>query len=173
MKINQILKKEFLSNKNNITRFNNKILDILNENSTNSYILSINEALLSKSLVKKLWRCTDGKGFYNYFDIKDNNFEVLNYFDLEQIVTLHLGWDILSYSCNLKSALLSFEKFKNIEINSFGDIYETFNLCVYPNTIDWCLIFAGHNFYPIKLNSEKPEIIKFENKLLMQPDHCN
>ncbi|MFN8575260.1 MAG: hypothetical protein U0354_00235 [Candidatus Sericytochromatia bacterium] len=155
MNINKQLKKKLLINKRIINEYNNNILNILQKIDSNASLVSLSEAKLSNKLVKDLRFLSLDLKYYHYIELKNNNFLLPSMFDINSTIILHIDIDMWVYNCTLKSALISFESFisKNI----------TCNICIYDNSLNWCIVFSSYYFYPINLKKEKPVIIEIPN----------
>lgn len=100
----------------------------------------------SRHLVKELWDLLppeqDAIQFNDVQQQTRTGLENLAIQNIEQPVTLHLGWDVLAFSCTLEAAWFSWEFFAHIDT-------ETWNCCIYPEDLGWFVVRAGSGLYPM------------------------
>ena len=150
MATNRQLKINLLKDQNDFSLVVKSILFELNKIDNNSFLLPIEKGIASRTLNKILWDLLpDESESIQFTDINEQTNKGLEIFpttDLKQIVTLHLGWDMLSFSCSLESAWFSWTNFHSLDTN-------TYNCCIYPENLDWFIIRAGSNLYPMKFKN--------------------
>jgi hypothetical protein len=154
--MNKKLKLEFLKDVNN---FNNLVSLILNELiiiDKNAKQLPLNLSLASQNLTGKLWKfAPEEYGAYKFRNIKqqtEEGKELLPTKNFNENVTIHFGWNTLSFDTSLNAAWFSWIKF--CQSNT-----DTFNCCLYPKNLDWYVLRAGTNLYPMKLIKDKYELV--------------
>jgi hypothetical protein len=137
MSLNRQLHIQFHKDQLEFKQLSQRILQELLRIEPQAGVLPVEQAIASRSLVQKLWdalpdetQTTQGKTH-------------LPTTDFNQQVTLHLGWDLLAFSCTLQAAWYGWRQFHSLNT-------DTFNCCIYPPTLDWYIIRAGHNLYPMQ-----------------------
>lgn len=157
MATNRQLKINFLKDQTDFSLLVKSILLELTKIDNCSSLLPIEKAIASRTLNKALWdSLPDESESFQFDEINEQMVkgkEILPTTDLKQKVTLHLGWDILSFSCSLEAAWFAWTNFHSLNIT-------TFNCCIYPENLDWYIIRAGSNLYPMKFANDKYELIK-------------
>ncbi len=146
------LRIELLKDENNFERISKSILNEIKQFDEHACLLPVNKAMASRSLIKKLWDFLPGEQDSIVFnDIEEQTLKGLHTLpatDLAQRITLHLGWDCLSFSCTLSAAWNAWDKFCLLST-------ETYNCCIYPNDLDWFIVRAGINLYPMTFTNEE------------------
>lgn len=157
MATNRQLKINLLKDQNDFSLLVKSILLELNKIDNNSFLLPLEKAIASRALNKTLWDfLPDESESFQFSGIDEQMIkgkEMLPTTDLKQIITLHLGWDTLSFSCSLEAAWFAWINFKSLNT-------DTFNCCIYPENLDWYIIRAGSNLYPMNFRNDKYELIK-------------
>ncbi|MGV3657057.1 MAG: hypothetical protein ACO1NX_03850 [Chitinophagaceae bacterium] len=152
---NRQLKIDFLKQQNHYARSVQHILSALQEVDAQACMHSIEKAVASRSLVKKLWEALpDEKYGYPFVSIEEQTNAGSAYLptgDFNQKVTLHLGWDVLSFSCSLDAA---WHTWKNFDMSD----PEFYNCCIYPDSLEWYIIRAGNNLYPMMFSGAEYRI---------------
>jgi hypothetical protein len=147
MVTNRQLKIDLLKEQNQYTRNIEQIVQALSAADPNASILSLEKAVASRSLVKKLWDLLPNEQESHVFitveDQTNKGRALLPASNFSLPVTLHLGWDILAFSCTLEAAWHTWQKFSTL----IGT--ETFNCCIYPDSLEWYVVRAGGNLYPM------------------------
>jgi hypothetical protein len=146
MATNRQLKIDLLKDQNDYSRKIQSILSELLQIDAKASLLSIDKAIASRILVKKLWDVLpDEEDSYQFNDIDDQTNKATEYLpigDFTQNVTLHLGWDVMSFVCSLEAAWFAWKNFNTLST-------DTFNCCIYPDNLEWYIIRAGNNLYPM------------------------
>lgn len=146
MAANRQLKMELLKDQNHYTRNIGKILLELSKGDPGAFLLPVEKALASRALVKKLWDLLPGEQYcYTFNSVEEQTRDggtLLPSLDLTQKVVLHLGWDVLGFSCSLEAAWQTWPNFSHLDT-------DTFNCCVYPEDLDWYVVRAGASLYPM------------------------
>jgi len=159
MALNRQLKIKLFKDQSEYERNIQKILSELTKVDPASFLQPIEKAVASRSLVKKLWDLLpDEQDCFGFNSVEEQTIAgrlLLPTSNLTQVVTMHLGWDVLSFSCSLEAAWQTWLHFNTLNT-------DTFNCCIYPANIDWYVVRAGTNFYPMtflgnsfQLNSKK------------------
>jgi hypothetical protein len=155
-------KKEFIIKRNKNRKIISSILDALNVFDKNAKLLSLEEAINSRDLIKKFWDALPGEhNAFHYESVEEMIREGEKFLpsDKKLQITLHLGWDVLSFSTTLEAAWKADSEI--FELNT-----ETYNSCIYPGSFEWYVIRAGRYLYPMNcLLNEKPQITTNEAKL--------
>lgn len=152
MATNRQLKIDLLKEQTDFARQIQSILSSLAALDAKASLLPMEKAIASRTLVKKLWDLLPEE-YESYYladeeNLTDALIKYLPTVSLSQNVTLHLGWDVLSFSCTLEAAWFGWRNYNSISI-------DTFNSCIYPDSLDWYIIRAGNNFYPMYFNGKK------------------
>lgn len=156
------IKKEYIINRNKNRKIISSILDALHVFDENAKLLSLEEAINSRDLIKKFWDALPNEYYAFHYESIDEMIRDGEKFlpsDKKIQITLHLGWEVLSFSTTLEAAWKGHPKF--FELNT-----ETYNSCIYPGSFEWYVIRAGRHLYPMNCSlNEKPQIITNEAKL--------
>ena len=151
------LKLDLLKERADYTRKMQSILSALLAIDQNATVLTIDKAVASRTLVKTLWDLLPVEQESHAYDtIAEQTTQALNYLpttDLTQNVTLQLGWDLLCFNCTLEAAWHAWQNFNTLDI-------DTFNCCIYPEHLEWYMVRAGNNFYPMQYLPTGYELIK-------------
>src|SRR5690349_3263365 len=138
---NRQLKLELVKEQNNYVQIVRSVLSGILMIDPSATVHPTEKAIASRSLVKKLWEMLPGEEqSYQFSDIAEQTKEgvaFLRSYAFSQPVTLHLGWDLLCFSCTLKAAWESWNYFS--ELNN-----DTYNACIYPADIGWYVVRAGN-----------------------------
>lgn len=155
MATNRQLKINFIKEQHDFSLLVKTILGELQKVDPNSFLLPMEKAIASRTLSKTLWEMLpDEMDSIQFNDIPEQIVKGRAFLPephLKQIVTLHLGWDTLSFSCSFEAAWFAWNGF-----HSLGT--DTFNCCIYPENIDWFIIRAGANLYPMKFNGNSYQV---------------
>jgi hypothetical protein len=155
MATNRQLKIDLLKDQNNCLQLIHKILSKLLQVDAQASLLPVEKATASRILVKKLWEVLPEEHESCQFEnVEEQTTKGRGYLptnEFSQNVTLHLGWDVLSFSCTLEAAWQSWKDFNALNI-------DTFNCCIYPDSLGWYIIRAGNNLYPMSYSGEKYEL---------------
>lgn len=145
------LKIELLKDQNEYSRVIQKILSALLQVDAHASLLPVEKATASRILVKKLWDILPGEHESFQFDSVDEQTakggKYLPAADFNQNITLHLGWDILSFRCSFEAAWHTWEIFNTLNT-------DTFNCCIYPESLEWYIVRAGNNLYPMHYSGD-------------------
>jgi hypothetical protein len=163
MPTNRQLKIDWLKEQNNLSVEIQKILSALAHIDPHASLLPLEKAMASRSLIKKLWDLLPDE-YYSYrFNSEEeqtiNGKVLLPTSDLMQPVTLHLGWDVLAFSCSLEAAWHAWNDF-----NRAARI-DAYNCCIYPASLDWYVVRAGIQLYPMTFTGEGYELKGKEGSL--------
>lgn len=154
--MNNKLKLKLLKDRNKFKRLLSTILGELHSIDLNATQRPAAVSLASRNLVKELWgNLPEEHSALKFNDIREQTEKGKNRLptrNFDEIITVHFGWDILCFECSLGAAWNSW-------INFCGNSPETFNCCIYPNDLDWFIIRAGTNLYPMKIDDKKYEIL--------------
>jgi hypothetical protein len=155
MATNRQLKIDLLKDQNDYSRKIQSILSELLQIDVKASLLPIDKAIASRILVKKLWDLLpdqrDSFQFDNADEQTSKGSEYLSTGDFTQNVILHLGWDVLSFSCSMEAAWESWKNFNMLNT-------DTFNCCIYPENLEWYIIRAGNNLYPMSYSGHRYEL---------------
>lgn len=146
MASNRQLKIDLLNAQNGYARIVEKAILALTAVDPNAGFAPIEQAIASRALVKKLWELLPDEHeafrFESDEDLMSCGKAYLPSINYQQPVVLHMGWDILCFSCSLEAAWLAWPAFKSLN-------QDAFNSCVYPANLEWYVIRAGNNLYPM------------------------
>jgi hypothetical protein len=152
MAINRQLKIDLLKDENEYSRNIQRILSELSQIDAKVSLFSIERAIASRILIKKLWDALPNEqDSYHYNDIDEQTIKAKEYLptvDLTENVSLHLGWDVLGFTCSMEAAWYTWKNFNTLST-------DTFNCCIYPQHLEWYIIRAGNSLYPMILSGEK------------------
>lgn len=145
------LKIDLLKDRNDYTRLVQHILAELFKIDRNASLLTTENSIASRTLVKKLWDALpDEHESYQFNGTSEQTAHAaasLPVADPAQNVTLHLGWDLLCFSCSFKAAWHAWDNFNTINT-------DTFNSCIYPEDLEWYIVRAGNNLYPMNYSDD-------------------
>lgn len=151
MATNRQLKLALRKERNDYSHKIQHILSRLTALDVSASLLPLEQAIASRTLMKKLWELLPDEGAsYSFDTIEEQTIRAREYLPataFTQIVTLHLGWDVLGFRCTLEAAWLAWKDFHTLDT-------DTFNACVYPDNLDWFIVRAGHNVYPMHYTEE-------------------
>jgi hypothetical protein len=151
------LKLDLLKEQNDFLQVTRAIITGILPLDPNAALCPVEKAIASRSLVKKFWDMLPGEeDCYSFTDIEEQSStgkSLLLQPDFSQVVTLHLGWDLLCFSCTFEAAWDSWASFNTLNT-------DTFNACIYPSNLEWFVIRAGNNLYPMQFAGERYEIIR-------------
>ena len=129
------------------SRLSGQILQELMRTDPQAAPLPIAQAVASRSLVQQLWDALPDESESILFeDFETQTTQGISHVpttDFSQQVTVHLGWDLLAFSCSLEAAWHSWAGFNSLST-------DTFNCCIYPPSLSWYVMREGHNLYPMK-----------------------
>lgn len=157
----QTLKKAQLLAANQQAQVIGAIRSALSVVDPNAHPLTVEAALVSRTLTKQLWEILPDEHFsyrFGTIDELENSGKRLfkDHFDVP--VTLHLGWDTLAFSTTLRAAWETMASYYKI------DTIDTYNTCIYPNSLNWYVVRAGTHLYPMDcLSGETGRLIDLEN----------
>lgn len=162
MATNRKLKIDLLKDQNDYSRKIQSILSGLSQVDVKASLLPIEKAIASRILIKKLWDALpDEYDSYQFDDIEEQTTKGKKYLptvDFNQSVTIHLGWDIMSFACSLDAAWQSWKYFHALSI-------DTFNCCIYPDNLEWYIVRAGNNLYPMSYSEDRYQLINKQGRL--------
>jgi|GEM_PF-6798480 len=142
---NQSLRKEFLLLQRQAKDKTDKILNSLCKVAPESSLLNLGDAVVSRKMIKKLWDClpeeVDAFTYDSIDELTSAGRDLLPA-NMDATVVLHCGWDVLSFRTTLRAAWEGYSTFCNIDT-------ETFNICIYPDSLEWYVICAGRHLYPM------------------------
>ncbi|MBF9223042.1 hypothetical protein [Hymenobacter ruricola] len=150
MATNRQLKIDLLKAQNDYSRLVEQVVQALATVDPSARATRVEQAVASRALVGKLWDLLPDE--HKSFQFKSGEEMLRNGRDYlpatghQQPVILHLGWDILSFSCSFEAAWLAWPDFHKLG-------QEAFNSCVYPANLAWYIIRAGTNLYPMVLEN--------------------
>jgi len=158
MQKNLLLKKQYLKTKTKYASLITTILNNLRKIDKEATILSLEDAIASQELIKKLWEFLPDEYEAYKYDGEDEQIAkgviFLSKKSLSTKVNIHFGWDLLSFNTTLEAAWYAWKYF------FYLDSIHTYNNCIYPEKIDWYFIRAGKNLYPMEFNEENlPKMI--------------
>jgi hypothetical protein len=125
----------------------------------NVRLLPVEKALVSRTVVKKLWDLLPDEHLsYRYASVQELKINGQGFLigDSETPVLLHFGWDVLAVTTTLRAAWEAITTYSEISI-------DTYNTCIYPASLDWYVIRAGTNLYPMDcLSGDTATLLKLE-----------
>jgi hypothetical protein len=146
MATNRQLKIDLLKVQSEYARMVEKVLNTLTVVDPDARVAPVERAVASRALVKRLWELLPDEHEACQFERDEDLMRLgkacLPSFNYQQPVVLHLGWDILCFTCSLEAAWLAWPEFKSLS-------QDTFNSCIYPTNLEWYTIRAGTNLYPM------------------------
>ncbi len=144
MTTNRQLRIELLKNQQEFVRKTRQILLALSKIDPQACLFSIDKAVANRTMVKKLWELIpEEQDSYQINGMEpDQMIAFIAEVDLNQKVTLHLGWDLFSFECTFKAAWFAWDHFNTIDT-------DTYNACIFPPNPEWFIIRAGNNLYPM------------------------
>ena len=149
------LKINYLKNQNEYSRQTQIILADLRKIDNNAEISPVEQSIAGRELIKQFWDLLPEENqshcFENVSDQTVNGRILLPATDFTQKINLHLGWDILSFTCSLLAAWQQWEYFSSINT-------DTYNCCIFPDSLEWYVIRAGNNLYPMKWSGTQYEL---------------
>lgn len=158
MVTNRQLKIDLLKSQNEYAQTIHKILAELSVLDPGAALLPIEKAVASRALVKQLWELLpEEKNCYAFEGVEEQTLTgraLLPATDALQPVTLHLGWDVLGFSCSLEAAWTGWKNFHTLTTT------ESFNCCIYPTHLEWYVVRAGYNLYPMRFTSSRYELVR-------------
>jgi hypothetical protein len=123
----------------------------------NVKLLPIEKALVSQTIVNKLWDILPDEHLsYHYASVEELKINGQGFLigDPDSPVILHFGWDVLAVTTTLRAAWEAVTTYSEISI-------DTYNTCIYPASLDWYVIRAGTNLYPMDcLSGDTATILK-------------
>ena len=145
MRLQQTLRKTLLHARSRHTRLLTAVQQALQHADDRAAPLSLAAALASKELVRHLWDALPAEASaYRYASIEqlttDGRWCVAH--ALDERVTLHLGWDVIGFTTSVQAAWEMWPSFATLNT-------DTYNVCVYPESLGWYIIRAGTRLYPI------------------------
>ena len=153
--MNKQLQIEYLKRKNKIRNLRNQILEILKVNDNNARSLDIDEIISSRETAKVLWNMLpDEFDAYRYSNLDEQRVKGSKFLEKKQLdkkVIIHFAWDSLCFETTLENAWNSWYELNNL------DSVETYNTCIFPLPVDWYIIRAGVNLYPMVWRNDKFE----------------
>jgi hypothetical protein len=145
-------RKESLAWKNIIT----SIIVELQRIDSEARLVEIEKALASRDLIKQLWSYLPEESLAKQFkDLEAQTIQGKVWLPRQvenEVVILHLGWDVLCFQCSLISAWETWTKYCRLHSSN------TYNACIYPTNLQWYIVRAGTNLYPMIFEDGKYKI---------------
>jgi hypothetical protein len=136
-------RKNSLAWKNSIA----SILVELQKLDSQAQLIEIEKALASWNLIKQLWSYLPEEPLAKQFkDLQMQTVQGKVWLPKQvdnEVVILHLGWDVLCFQCSLNSAWETWINYCRLHSS------ETYNACIYPTNLRWYIVRAGTNLYPM------------------------
>lgn len=150
METNRQLKIGLLKDLQEYSRTVQLILSELLQRDAKAFVLSTDRSVASRALIKKLWDALPDEQYSYQFNNTGEQTEKGKAYlpqDLTQTVTMHLGWDVMCFTCSLEAAWFAWNNFNTMNT-------DTFNCCIYPAGLEWYIIRAGNALYPMMYSEE-------------------
>jgi hypothetical protein len=159
MRANQTFKKLQILTTRNIANLAAPVLTALSTIDPSAHLLSLEKALISRTVSKKLWDSLPPEHLSYQFGsieaLKNSGQEFLGD-KYESPIILHCGWDVLAFATTVRAAWETMENYYQLTT-------ESYNICLYPESFDWFVIRAGKNLYPMDcMTSETAKLVKLE-----------
>ena len=146
---------DYLKYKNNHKILLNQILEALKQKDSDARLLDINEIEAIRIISNKLWDALpDESESYEFENFKEQAKFGKKFIDNKTKnlkVIFHLGSDNLCFETTLENAWNVWYEIINL------DSFETYNTCLFSRKLDWYIIRAGINLYPMIWNQNRYE----------------
>jgi hypothetical protein len=160
MKLQQQFRKSLLQHRYAQEQWIGTILSTLQTVDPNAALVPVPLAIASKALIKHLWQVLPAEyNAYRFASVEhlvaEGQWCIAPYG--QDRITFHCGWDVVAYTTTTQAAWTTWPLFANLNL-------DTYNCCIYPESLAWYIIRAGWYLYPVDCSDTQAILMRAPNK---------